>query len=1574
MTGSKKDLEKKGSFKNKVSELNGELPVTSISSTYEVTITTNNDKKCFEMDWIIVNYIQGMRESPENLRSLAKDPDLSYSPYVGVAYPFTSDGMAETGHVFCFLPLPLEKKSLTGLPVHVNGLFALEQNRRHVKWGNRDQSPMMTCKDKNVLWNEMIITNVLPRAYEHLVDYLILKSQKFPVQKDIHVVSVNTVGPMGQSLEFVALSQNNQLAPDFKFPVPYPYKMIEERTAKVKELAITLGAVKKEVSEIVKDTIHEIQKETYTLENVRIFMDYFLTNISMFESAILQMAKRVKFIQTLNTELHCAMDLFDPRDEQLQILFYGEDKFPRQPYQSQDALNALLKLGLKKSKDITFEDILETAEILDTLDSDQIGKREYMSKAETLKYFLNELNDELDTDQLNELKELRWVAVAKRPKMYPECLPWFSEDNGIILSTPTEIVKYLDGLSLPDSQKKQVLLPVMSKEDCLILKYPSECTYIDDKDCLYKASEDSIFYVHKDIEPMIAMKFGVPCIINRVLPGNNLEYIWEGCGQSEPLTRRLNNILEGYTDGFAIPKEIVQNADDAGANEVAFLYDERENEHARISLIDPNMAECQGPALWAYNNAMFQDSDFKNIQKLNGRTKESNKSTIGKFGLGFCSVYNLTDVPSFYSGNTMVIFDPHRDYLGKALQNKTESGLKFNLNQEIVKKPEELVHPEKLSASLFDDKDERFPTTLFCEKDTLDALSELGMKTDLIPFEWLKERANSIKTLSKDMALKRCVLKAVGVNDDVTVDAVLKQLENVDKEGKDILIKPSVMAFYMPLNSNITYDCRPYLYFVNQPLKKYKEFLKTVGVRDKFSSSCILDIINEVKKKFGKKSCSEKDALLVVSIIKLLNDICTQDKILLSDEQIKNLIVPDEKCVLRSPCDLCFDDKYENLTKMSFMKFVHSSADLNLLKMLKIKSKREEHLKSFAGAMDFGQKERLVTRLKGLLKEYPFDSTILNELLQNADDAHASKIHFILDERTHQHTGIFGDSWKPLQGPSLLVYNDTFFTESDIQGIQDLGKGNKSDDPTKTEELLETPIIHVYDLDLFCTPEQIILDISSDDEIIPYLFKAPVKYGSFHELFRFLGSKDKLTCQHYAYVLTAQMQIIRDASMSPEDLSVTRKAVLGFFREAQKDPNQIKSIKCLYLLSENKKLYKAESLIYCNNESFKQRLMQLNLQYLHVMDFRDERVNVESIFQKLPKLICPKILTDLVKEELVEVSRDEIIEDSEDVTAIEHFIGSSQFIQFVCYLIKHDSKKSTCQITDEQLAETAQNIKSIEFIAVRDLHTLLRYEGEVVNGSEEQKQCFYSKIDGSFKFYFKEDTGDVSKRIRSHLARLISQCSVRLMSDQSFTHLSEVVGLVPDINLIEPYLRQQNININAKFEYNEDDWLPPLGSYIPKDEHVLLDNIFTEFRKGEYAAYEIYDPLIDGYLDSEILITDLNHPVYIYVKVIEKCILDDNGEETNPYLLKYKVNMGNGRTESVCVIRLYKFVHKNSTDIVIYAGKQSDYTEAREDETMRRIRQNLIHAWKLNDEKNKAKEAVRQAQEIVEEVCEHLSQ
>ena len=153
--------------------------------------------------------------------------------------------------------------------------------------------------------------------------------------------------------------------------------------------------------------------------------------------------------------------------------------------------------------------------------------------------------------------------------------------------------------------------------------------------------------------------------------------LFEQTGQYEPITTRIRNILREYKDGIGIFKELIQNADDAGATTVRFLVDWRKGQ--TDSLFCPEMAECQGPALWAYNNAVFSDEDFENINKLAGETKVEDISKIGRFGLGFNAVYHLTDVPSFISREHLVVFDPNIHHLQRHIKDRSRPGIHINL-------------------------------------------------------------------------------------------------------------------------------------------------------------------------------------------------------------------------------------------------------------------------------------------------------------------------------------------------------------------------------------------------------------------------------------------------------------------------------------------------------------------------------------------------------------------------------------------------------------------------------------------------------------------------------------------------------------------------------------------------------------------------------------------------------------------------------------------------------------------------------------------------------------------------------
>ena len=50
----------------------------------------------------------------------------------------------------------------------------------------------------------------------------------------------------------------------------------------------------------------------------------------------------------------------------------------------------------------------------------------------------------------------------------------------------------------------------------------------------------------------------------------------------------------------------------------------------------------QAPALCFYNDAIFSDEDWRGIKMIYSSVKEENPLKVGRFGLGFKSVFHLT--------------------------------------------------------------------------------------------------------------------------------------------------------------------------------------------------------------------------------------------------------------------------------------------------------------------------------------------------------------------------------------------------------------------------------------------------------------------------------------------------------------------------------------------------------------------------------------------------------------------------------------------------------------------------------------------------------------------------------------------------------------------------------------------------------------------------------------------------------------------------------------------------------------------------------------------------------------------
>ena len=254
-----------------------------------------------------------------------------------------------------------------------------------------------------------------------------------------------------------------------------------------------------------------------------------------------------------------------------------------------------------------------------------------------------------------------------------------------------------------------ILVPVQCDSQYPQLLPVKDVAYTDNEMLLNIAmtSNEEYILVHDKVAHL-AKQLGLSPLSDHL---DITEDVFKDAGQHEPLVTRLSNILKEYKDGLTIIKEMIQNADDAKATEVNILYDARQ--HTTEKLLFKGMGDSHGPALIVHNNSNFTNEDFENITKLAGATKAKKPLKIGKFGVGFCSVYHITDVPSFVSGEWLYIFDPTLQYLKGIVCNENRPGKKVKYRSKFVSQSQQLVPYEDLfgfkSSTVYNGTMFRFP-------------------------------------------------------------------------------------------------------------------------------------------------------------------------------------------------------------------------------------------------------------------------------------------------------------------------------------------------------------------------------------------------------------------------------------------------------------------------------------------------------------------------------------------------------------------------------------------------------------------------------------------------------------------------------------------------------------------------------------------------------------------------------------------------------------------------------------------------------------------------------------------------
>ncbi|XP_036432885.1 sacsin isoform X2 [Colossoma macropomum] len=234
------------------------------------------------------------------------------------------------------------------------------------------------------------------------------------------------------------------------------------------------------------------------------------------------------------------------------------------------------------------------------------------------------------------------------------------------------------------------------------------------------------------------------------------------------------------------------------------------------------------------------------------------------------------------------------------------------------------------------------------------------------------------------------------------------------------------------------FEEKPYLYVLPAIFSQFENLWNCVGIKNQFTAEQFVAVLQEISTFPGPLSKSGLHTCLSI-VVKGLYE---------AKVELRDCLLPDEKGVLTHASKLNYNDS-PWMPVQAGVKLCHKLIPRSVACHFGVVTTRHHTLKNhLVGGFcpftqEFGQHEKLTVRLKNIMDAYPSKKDILKELIQNADDAEATEIHFVWDKRQHKTEQIFGEKWKLLQGPALCVYNNKKFSDEDLKGIQQLGKGGK---------------------------------------------------------------------------------------------------------------------------------------------------------------------------------------------------------------------------------------------------------------------------------------------------------------------------------------------------------------------------------------------------------------------------------------------------------------------------------------------------------------------------------------------------
>ena len=489
----------------------------------------------------------------------------------------------------------------------------------------------------------------------------------------------------------------------------------------------------------------------------------------------------------------------------------------------------------------------------------------------------------------------------------------------------------------------------------------------------------------------------------------------------------------------------------------------------------------------------------------------------------------------------------------------------------------------------------------------------------------------------------------------------------------------------------------------------------------------------------------------------------------------------------------------------------------------------------------------------------------------------------------------------------------------------------------------------------FAEPKQVVLELYESLEIKPFLYRLPHDLGEFHKLFLLLGCSSSVTTSHYAMVLEMLHDQCQGEKLHPNELQSALGAVRGFFEKLQENPTDGESLSKLFLpalIPESSYqgplpvvLHKSTELIFDDAPHLQSRLQ--NLKQLFVVDLKkaglqcNSSLNYKDFVINLSTAVRPQMLSDAIEETFADCS-DQMALQLSVADTLKKQLCSEQFFHGVLRLIRHAHHEKG-KLEESLIASIECRLRNIEFLGMTKIETKLMFKGADVPGSKAEVPYFVDKVfeddKDIWKVYVNAEAEDSLSKIYLPLTRVIAEACQGL--------LQEAVMFIPEMlrsdpNKIWSILDEMNIRQDDSYNASSSDLLPQPGSFIPIEDHHLLNEAFENLAPGEYVGYEIDDPSMQ---QKE------GDATFIYAVIIEEV----NVEETSALFGKrFKINVGHDKEPRVAEFAdLYKFHRLQSSSLGLLDEEETAAQARDKEKIFAEISDVLEEAWRLPEDRRR---------------------